>query len=84
MTSQLEQAIAGARDVSDENLTGDIITHPRSPWEHRHNAILRRYAFLRAGGPGTGLYVADAAAEWRVVKGEELDAAIDRAIEGER
>ncbi len=41
----------------------------------------RRYLWLRAGGPGTGLYVANSAAEWRRVCGENLDEQIDEALE---
>jgi hypothetical protein len=39
-----------------------------------------RYLFLRQGGPGTGLYVADSGKDWRQVAGNELDAAIDDAL----
>lgn len=81
-------------DLTPRIVEGDKIKDPRSLWELRHNALCdfyltneqtaERYKFLRAGGPGTGLYVADAGAEWREVKGEQLDTAIDRAIEGEK
>lgn len=40
----------------------------------------RRYLWLRSGGSGTGLYVADAEREWVEVDGEELDELVDDAL----
>jgi hypothetical protein len=40
---------------------------------------LERYEFLRAGGPGSGLYVADSGRDWRCVEGQDLDERVDEA-----
>lgn len=40
----------------------------------------RRYLWLREGGKGTGLYVADSGRDWCLVGGNELDELTDDAI----
>lgn len=40
----------------------------------------RRYRWLKSGGTGTGLYVADAGNDWHEVLGEKLDERIDSAL----